>query len=76
MAISFIERIDVTIRPRLAKTSTRMDRCADVFERYCTVTSSVRQGIDVRVAVDWQIEDPMAGMAAAPEKRQFTHGRD
>ena len=71
-----IESIDVTIRPRLAETSSRMDRCADVFERYCTVTSSVRQGIDVRVAVDWQIEDPMAGMAAAPEKRQFTHGRD
>jgi hypothetical protein len=33
-----------------------MDRCAEVFENYCTVTSSVKRGIDVRVGVDWQID--------------------
>ena len=54
-----IDHIDVSIRPRLAKASPRMDRCADVFERYCTVTASVKQGIDVRVRVDWRIEDDL-----------------
>jgi organic hydroperoxide reductase OsmC/OhrA len=51
-----IAHIDVTIRPHLAQASPRMDRCADVFENYCTVTSSVRQGIDVRVHVAWKID--------------------
>ena len=50
-----IDHVDVTIRPHLAEASPRMHRCADVFENYCTVTSSVKQGIDVRVAVEWQI---------------------
>lgn len=53
-----IDHIDVTIRPRLAENSPRMDRCADVFERYCTVTSSVKEGIDVRVRVEWRIDAP------------------
>jgi len=52
-----IDHIEVTIRPRVAQRSPRMARCADVFEQYCTVTSSVRQGIDVRVHVDWQVGD-------------------
>jgi len=53
-----IDHVDVTIRPRLAEVSPRMKRCAEVFENYCTVTSSVRRGIDVRARVDWQIAVP------------------
>lgn len=53
-----IDHVDVTIRPLLAQANPRMDRCAEVFERHCTVTSSVRQGIDVRVNVEWRIDQP------------------
>jgi hypothetical protein len=49
-----IDHVDVTIRPLLAAPSPRTRRCEDVFERHCTVTSSVRQGVDVRVRVDWR----------------------
>ncbi len=55
-----IDHIEVTISPRLPEGSTRLARCAEVFERACTVTSSVRQGIDVRVRVAWQT--PEGGM--------------
>jgi organic hydroperoxide reductase OsmC/OhrA len=55
-----IDHVDVTIRPRLAETSPRMHRCAEVFENYCTVTSSVKRGIDVRVSVEWQIDQSEA----------------
>ena len=50
-----IDHVVVKIRPHLAQASPRMQRCADVFENHCTVTSSVKRGIDVRVAVEWQI---------------------
>ena len=52
-----IDHIDVTLRPRLAQSNPRMNRCAEVFENYCTVTSSVKRGIDVRVGVDWSIDE-------------------
>jgi organic hydroperoxide reductase OsmC/OhrA len=48
-----IHHIDVVLRPVLRETAARARRCEEVFERHCTVTSSVRQGIDVRVRVDW-----------------------
>jgi organic hydroperoxide reductase OsmC/OhrA len=53
-----IDHVEVTIRPRLAAESPRKDRCGEVFENYCTVTCSVREGIDVRVRVDWQVDAP------------------
>lgn len=49
-----IHHVDVVIRPLLAAPSSRTRRCEEVFERHCTVTSSVRQGIDVRVRVEWR----------------------
>lgn len=39
----------------------RMGRCLEVFEQYCTVTESVRHGIDVTVAVE-----PVETAAATP----------
>ena len=58
-----IDHIEVTIRPRVLERNPRMQRCEDVFENYCTVTSSVKRGIEVRVKVDWKIgpekEEPL-----------------
>ncbi|HET6214258.1 MAG TPA: OsmC family protein [Micromonosporaceae bacterium] len=51
-----IDHVDVVLRPVLGERSGRTRRCADVFERHCTVTSSVRDGIDIRVRVDWQYD--------------------
>jgi len=50
-----IDRVEVTIRPRVMERNPRMKRCEDVFENYCTVTSSVKKGVDVQVKVDWDI---------------------
>jgi organic hydroperoxide reductase OsmC/OhrA len=58
-----IDHVDVKIRPHLARASPRMHRCADVFENYCTVTSSVKRGIDVHVAVEWRIGQSEAATA-------------
>ncbi|MEN3304422.1 MAG: hypothetical protein V7603_624 [Micromonosporaceae bacterium] len=61
-----IHHIDVVLRPVLREAATRTRRCEEVFERHCTVTSSVRQGVDVRVRVDWEYandEAPTAGPA-------------
>jgi len=51
-----IDHVEVTLRPRLRELSSRKDRCEELFQRYCTVTSSVKKGIDVRVQVEWQAE--------------------
>lgn len=48
-----IDHVDVVIKPVLASFGARAQRCEEVFERYCTVSSSVRQGVDIRVRVDW-----------------------
>jgi organic hydroperoxide reductase OsmC/OhrA len=48
-----IDHVEVTIRPQLAQLSARGQRCANTFENHCTVTQSVRSGLDVRVSVEW-----------------------
>jgi organic hydroperoxide reductase OsmC/OhrA len=66
-----IDHVDVVLRPVLSEHSPRTRRCADVFEQHCTVTSSVRAGVDVRVRVEWGYAD--AATAAAgdmPEMEQ------
>lgn len=51
-----IDELRVTVRPTLEGdgTSPRLDRCLDIFEDFCVVTQSVREGIDVAVHVDPQ----------------------
>jgi uncharacterized OsmC-like protein len=47
-----VQSIDVQIRldvPEVDKP--RVGRCLEIFENYCTVTSSVRKGIDIKVNV-------------------------
>jgi len=47
-----IERIAVLLDPRIAPEHIdRLSRCGTLFEDFCIVTESVRQGIDVRVSV-------------------------
>lgn len=47
-----VGRVAVTIDPGLDEAEReRARRCVGIFEDFCTVTQSIRQGIDVRVAV-------------------------
>jgi organic hydroperoxide reductase OsmC/OhrA len=47
-----IGKVDVRIDPRITGADKqRALRCLELFEDYCVVTESVRQGIDVQVAV-------------------------
>jgi organic hydroperoxide reductase OsmC/OhrA len=55
-----IDHVDVVLRPTLQQPAGRTRRCEEVFQKHCTVTSSVRDGIDVRVRVDWHYRDPEA----------------
>jgi uncharacterized OsmC-like protein len=61
-----IDHVDVVIKPVLAATAPRARRCEEVFEQHCTVTSSVRTGIDVRVRVDWDGGTNSSSRAAEP----------
>ena len=48
-----IGRIEVKIVPEVAEEDIpRMKRCLELFEDYCTVTASVRGGMDVSVEVE------------------------
>lgn len=53
-----IKRVEVTIRPRIQELTPRAEKTEQRFERHCTVTSSVKAGVDVHVNVDWQVEAP------------------
>lgn len=47
-----VGEVEVTIDPHIAEGDLeRARRCRELFEDFCTVTESVRQGIDVRVSV-------------------------
>jgi organic hydroperoxide reductase OsmC/OhrA len=48
-----IGKVEVRIDPRIADAEKHKAlRCLGLFEDYCVVTQSVRQGIDVQVAVE------------------------
>lgn len=47
-----VERMSVLLNPQVAPEHIdRLSRCTTLFQDYCTVTESVRQGIDIRVTV-------------------------
>lgn len=57
-----ISGIDVELSPVVASADrARVARCQELFEDFCTVTSSVRQGIPVSVSVN-QPETVFSGM--------------
>jgi organic hydroperoxide reductase OsmC/OhrA len=60
-----IDHVEVRIHPRIAEHSPRADRCADIFQNHCTVTQSVKRGIDVRVQVEF--EPSASSRSAEPE---------
>ncbi|HEY6748080.1 MAG TPA: OsmC family protein [Mycobacteriales bacterium] len=72
-----IDHVDVVIRPVLEADSPRTGRCEEVFERHCTVTSSVRTGIDIRVRVDWDVAgegtDGADGAGSTPVPASVAH---
>jgi organic hydroperoxide reductase OsmC/OhrA len=48
-----IGSIDVRLHPAVApEDRPRLARCLELFEDFCIVTQSVRQGVDVRVKVE------------------------
>jgi hypothetical protein len=44
--------------------SRRLERCREIFEQFCTVAESIRQGLPVEVSVE--DASPVAGAVAAP----------
>jgi uncharacterized OsmC-like protein len=47
-----IQHLDVKVHIKMTEDDAkRFQRCADIFENYCIVTSSVRQGIPVDVEI-------------------------
>jgi uncharacterized OsmC-like protein len=60
-----IARLDVSLDPDIVPEELdRLSRCTDLFEDYCVVTESVREGIDVRVTVG-AADSVEAGLAAS-----------
>jgi organic hydroperoxide reductase OsmC/OhrA len=51
-----IDHVDVQLKPTIREVSAGAERCAGVFEKNCTVCSSLKEGIDVRIRLDWKIE--------------------
>jgi len=57
-----VSRIAVRLAPELEEAdAARITRCIGLFEDFCTVTQSVRQGIDIDVVVE-----PKVAAAAEP----------
>ena len=50
-----VKRINVTINPKIDDPimRKRADQCRKMFEQYCIVTQSVRNGIEVNVDLDY-----------------------
>lgn len=47
-----VGKVEVTIDPNIPEAEReKARRCLDLFEDFCTVTQSVRRGIEVKVAV-------------------------
>ncbi|MBX3182060.1 MAG: OsmC family protein [Polyangiaceae bacterium] len=47
-----VGKVKVTLRVPEGVPQEALDACRDTFEDFCTVTASVRQGIDVEVAIE------------------------
>jgi len=47
-----IKKIKATLHPEVDEEQRdRLERCIEIFERYCIATQSIRKGIDVEVEV-------------------------
>lgn len=52
-----IHRVEVDLYPSLVEDNPRRRQCEDVFQNYCTVSSSLKPAIDIQVAVHWRIAE-------------------
>lgn len=51
-----VTKLDVDIRPEIDEEDReKLMQCVDIFENYCVVTESVRNGIDVDVNVEPEV---------------------
>jgi len=50
-----VKKIDVNINPEIKnpEIKKRANQCKKMFEQYCTITASVREGIDINVNVNY-----------------------
>ncbi|MHA2326800.1 MAG: OsmC family protein [Promethearchaeota archaeon] len=50
-----VKKIDVDIKPKInsPEMRKRADQCRKMFEQYCTVTASIREGININVNIDY-----------------------
>ena len=53
-----LKKVDITIRPRLGSEADKnaLERCKGLFEKYCVVTDSIRNGLPVNVEVEAEFE--------------------
>lgn len=56
-----VGKLRVEIMPEVGLESPRGERCLSLFEDFCAVTQSVREGIDVEVAVHPVVTAEIAG---------------
>jgi uncharacterized OsmC-like protein len=49
-----VGQVEVTLHPNLPADSEALAKCLPSFEDFCTITQSVRSGIDVKVRVEPQ----------------------
>ncbi len=49
-----VKKIDVSINPKIDSPEMRKRavQCQKMFEQYCTITASIREGIEVNVNID------------------------
>jgi uncharacterized OsmC-like protein len=48
-----LQKVDVTLHPKFGRDDDmdKLNRCKDLFEKYCIVTASIRRGLPVNVEV-------------------------
>ncbi len=50
-----IGKVDVVLHPKVAAGTEALVKCLPTFEDFCTVTQSIRHGIDVGVSVEPEV---------------------
>lgn len=55
-----IKRVEVKLFPVLTEDNPRRQRCEDVFQNYCTVSTSLKAAIDINVSVEWRIVESVS----------------
>ena len=50
-----IGKVDVVLHPRVAAGTEALVKCLPTFEDFCTVTQSIRHGIEVGVSVEPEV---------------------